>query len=150
MTTNPSGQSPIDSPEVAATFSSYDAHVRPDLLSLRQLILDTAAETAGVGRVEEALRWGQPSYLTTGSRSGSTIRIAPIGAGVDHDYDYDYDYAMFFICGTNLVESFKDLFGDVMDYDGNRALMFSVNDQRPEPELRACITMALTYHLTKK
>lgn len=38
---------------------------------------------------------------------------------------------MFFICHTDLVESFKDLFGDSFDYDGNRALLFSVDTQRP-------------------
>ena len=54
------------------------------------------------------------------------------------------------VCHTNLVASFKDLFGDVLDYVGNRALVFSVGTQLPEQELRACIEMALTYHQTKK
>lgn len=131
----------IASPDVAAVFASYDVDVRDELLELRLLILDTARETAGVGAIEEALRWGQPSYLTSESGSGSTIRVAPKRPGSE------YDYAMFFICHTDLVESFKDLFGDVFVYDGNRALLFSVGEGRPEDELRACITMALTHHL---
>lgn len=130
----------ITSPGVAAVFASYDATVRTELLELRQLILARAEETVGVGPITETLKWGQPSYLTSESRSGSTIRIAPTRPGSDHDY------AMFFICHTNLVESFKDLFGDAFAYDGNRALLFSVGAQRPEDELRACIAMALTYH----
>lgn len=131
----------IASPDVAAVFASYDAGVRTELLELRQLILATAEETAGVGPITETLKWGQPSYLTSESGSGSTIRVAPTRPGSE------YDYAMFFICHTNLVESFKDLFGDVFVYDGNRALLFSVGAERPEDELRACIVMALTYHL---
>lgn len=143
MTTDVAGIS-VQSSEVAAALSCYDESVRDALLGLRRLILDTAAETQGVGRVDEVLRWGQPSYLTAETRSGSTIRIAPARPGSDHDY------AMFFICHTNLVESFKDLFGDVLDYDGNRALAFSVGIQLPEREVRTCIAMALTYHQANK
>lgn len=133
----------ITSPDVAVVFASYEADIRYELLELRQLILDTAQETAGVGSIEEALRWGQPSYLTSETSSGSTIRIAPTNS------DSVYNYAMFFICHTNLVESFKDLFGDALTYDGNRALLFSVGASRPEEVLRTCISMALTYHLTR-
>ena len=44
-------------------------------MGLRQLIFATAAETDGVGKIEERLKWGQPSYLTESSGSGTTIRI---------------------------------------------------------------------------
>lgn len=131
----------LANPEVSAVFASYDDSVRAELLVLRQLILDTTAETPGVGPVEETLKWGQPSYLTSTTRSGSTVRIAPTSAGSDHDY------AMFFICHTDLVERFRAMFGDALNYDGNRALMFSVGEGIPENELRECIAMALTYHL---
>ena len=143
MTAGRNGGVKSQTREIAATFASYDDAVRLELLALRELILDTAEETAGVGTVEEALRWGQPSYLTTETRSGSTIRIAPTGPGSD------YDYAMFFICHTNLIERFSHIFGDALAYDGNRALVFSVGDELPEDELRECVAMALTYHLDK-
>jgi len=67
--------------------------VRQRLLALRWLILDTAAATAGVGRIEEALKWGQPSYLTTNPKSGSTIRIDQVPPG---------GYALYVHCQTNL------------------------------------------------
>jgi hypothetical protein len=61
---------------VEAVFDAYPRPVRAKLLALRRLILDTAKRTEGVGRLQETLKWGQPSYLTseTGSaaRSGST------------------------------------------------------------------------------
>lgn len=46
--------------------------VRELVMRLRQLALDTAAELAEVGDVEETLKWGEPSYV---SRTGSTIRL---------------------------------------------------------------------------
>lgn len=134
--------SPIAAADVAAVFASYPDAVRPDLLALRELILDTADATDGVGAVEETLKWGQPSYLTPETRSGSTIRIAPTGAKSTHDY------AMYFICHTNLVEDFEGLFGDVLTYEGNRALLFTLGAKLPDDELRECVAMALTYHLT--
>ena len=128
-------------PEVAAAFDACDEASRAELLALRELILSTASETEGVGAVTEALRWGEPAYLTSETRSGSTIRIAAAGPDADHDV------AMFFICHTNLVERFRGLFGDTFTYEGDRALLFKTGEQRPEAELRACIEMALTYHL---
>ncbi|MGI9598782.1 MAG: DUF1801 domain-containing protein [Acidimicrobiales bacterium] len=129
--------------DVAAVYASFDDAVRSALLELRRLVLETADATHGVGAVEEALRWGQPAFLTTETRSGSTIRLAPTGP------DSAADCAMYFICNTNLVDSFRALFGSTFSYDGNRALLFSVGDELPEDELRECVAMALTYHLTK-
>lgn len=131
-------------PEVAAVFSSYPSAVRDRLRAVRRMILETAAATEGVGTIEEALRWGQPAYLTTESRSGSTIRIAPTKPGSTHDY------AVYFICHTHLVESFEQLFGATFTYDGNRGLLFTVDQDLPEPELRECLAMALTYHQSRR
>lgn len=133
----------IANPDVAATFASYPDEVRPGLLALRQLILETAESTAEVGAIDETLKWGQPSYLTAETRSGSTIRVAPTGA------DSDHDYAMYFICNTNLVQNFEQLFGDVLHCEGNRAVAFSIGETIPENELAECVRMALTYHLNK-
>ena len=140
MTAEPGDGATILSREMAATFAAYDGAVRAELLTLRQLILDTAEETAGVGTIEETLKWGQPSYLTTETRSGSTVRIAPTSPGSDHDY------ALFFICNTDLIERFRDLFGEALTYDGKRALLFSVGAELPEEVVRECVAMALTYH----
>lgn len=127
--------------DVAAVFDACDEVVRTELLAIRELILATALETEGVGAITEALRWGQPAYLTQETRSGSTIRIAPAGPKPDHDV------AVYFICHTNLVERFEGLFGDTFTYEGGRALLFQAGEKRPDAELRACIEMALIYHL---
>ena len=56
---------------------------------------------------------------------------------------------MYFICSTSLVNAFESLFGDAFNYDGDRALLFSVFDQPAVDELRQCVRMALTYHKAK-
>ena len=128
---------------VARVFSDYQPEVREKLLELRALIFSTAKRTAGVGPLEETLKWGQPSYLTTETNSGSTIRIDALRSTPG-------GYAIYFHCQTNLIETFKQKFGKKFRYEGNRALLFSVSDLLPETELGECIALALTYHLKKK
>ena len=67
-------------PAVDAVFAAYPKPLKAKLLALRRLILDTAKKTEGVGALEETLKWGQPSYLTTLTKSGSTIRIDRVKA----------------------------------------------------------------------
>ena len=54
----------ITNPQVAAVFNNYPENMRKKLMFLRELIFDTAAATEGVGKLEETLKWGEPSYLT--------------------------------------------------------------------------------------
>lgn len=133
----------FSSADVATLYAAFDPAVQSVFGVLRQVILDAAAQTAGVGPLLETVKWGQPSYLTAETGSGSTIRIAPAPAGSGHDC------AMFFICHTHLVEGFKATFGGTFSYDGDRALLFSAGDDIPYAELRECVTIALTYHQAK-
>lgn len=138
-TSDMAGTEKLDS-QVAAAYDSYGEDVRLGLLEMRRLILETAEETQGVGPIEESIKWGQPAYRTVETGSGSTIRLAPAGR------DSGYDYAMYFICSTNLIGQFEDLFGDTFTYDGERALLFKIGEPWPTDELRECVAMALTYH----
>jgi len=94
----------IKNPEVAAVFKSYPRNMREKLMFLRQLILDTAAVTKGVGEIEETLKWGEPSYLTPKTKSGSTIRI-------DWKKSQEEEYAMYFKCTADIVTAFKERYG---------------------------------------
>lgn len=129
--------------DVAAVFEAYSPVPRSKLLALRQLILETASETEGVGAIEEALRWGEPSYLTPATKSGSTIRLNTVRAMEDR-------YAIYFKCTTTLVETFRQIYPDLFAYSGNRAISFHVDDPVPTNELGHCIALALRYHLDKK
>ena len=127
---------------VDAMFDACPAPARTKLRALRRLILDTARATKGVGRIEEALKWGQPSYLTAETGSGSTIRI-------DRVKSADNQVAVFFHCQTNLVETFRELYPE-LSYSGNRAILLNAAGKLPEAELRHCVALALTYHLRKR
>jgi hypothetical protein len=127
---------------IAGVFSSYPEPVKTKLLALRKLILDTARATEGVGPIEEALKWGQASFLTSESKSGSTIRI-------DRAKGADSQVAVFFHCQTNLVETFRELHPELR-YSGNRAILLDAKAKLPEASLRHCIALALTYRAAKR
>jgi hypothetical protein len=133
----------IENPEVAAVFENYPREIKTKLMFLRQLIFDVASRTDGVGDLEETLKWGQPSYLTTQTKSGSLVRI-------DQVKSQEGKYAMFFHCQTTLVDAFKEMYRGQFEFGGNRSIVLGVKDRVPVNELSRCISMALTYHLNKK
>src|SRR3978361_725131 len=138
-TKKPGGHS---DPAVDKVFDAYPKPVKAKLLALRRLIRDTAKTTEGVGALEETLKWGQPSYLTSESKSGSTVRIDQVKAETGQ-------VAVYFHCQTNLVETFRALYPE-LNYSGNRAILLDAADKLPEAELRHCVGLALTYHLGKR
>ncbi|WP_245310828.1 DUF1801 domain-containing protein [Bradyrhizobium valentinum] len=123
-------------------FEAYPNPVGAKLLALRRLIFDTARTTEGVGPLEETLKWGQPSYLTTESKSGSTIRIDQVKTEAGR-------YAVYFHCQTDLVETFRELHPELR-YGGNRSILLEAGEKVPEKALRHCIALALTYHARKR
>lgn len=133
----------FESAEVAAAFRVYPGALRARLLGLRQLIFDTAATTPGVGAIEETLKWGQPSYATAETGSGSPIRI-------DRVRSAPTQYAMYFHCQTGLVASFRELYSEELKFGGNRSVLFDGADEIPARTLRHCIALALTYRLRKE
>lgn len=134
---------PFETENVADVFDGYTGAAQEKLLALRALIFETAATTEGVGELQETLKWGQPSYLTPETKSGSTIRIDAIKDDPAH-------VAIYFHCQTNLVPTFRDMYGDKLTFEGNRALVLETKKKLPEKELRHCLSQALTYHLAKK
>jgi len=138
---------------VGMVFASYPAMARRKLMDLRTLIYQTAASLEGVGELEETLKWGEPSYLTSQSKSGSTIRLGWKRA-------HPHNYYLYFNCNTSLVPSFRDWFArelasstgeltSALTIEGNRALVFNVDRKLPTPVVAQCIEAALTYHQRK-
>ncbi|MFL6576492.1 MAG: DUF1801 domain-containing protein [Povalibacter sp.] len=134
---------PFKNTEVAEVFASQPARIRKRLMQVRELIFDVAASTAGVGKIEETLKWGDPAYLTVESGSGSTIRINRCRSS-------EHEYAVFFHCQTTLIETFRTLFPDTFRFEGNRSIVFDERERIPQRELELCIAAALTYHSQKK
>jgi len=128
-------------PEVAAVYAGYPAPARRRLLSLRDLILSTA-ESRQIGALDECLKWGEPAYLTTSS-SGTTIRLA-------WSAKRPRQYGLYVNCQTDLIATWRDQFGGTFTYEGNRGLIFGLDETPPQDALKTSITAALTYHRRKK
>ena len=127
-------------PAVEAVFEAYPDSVREKIRNLRRLILETARETEEVAKLEETLKWGEPSYLT---KHGSTIRI-------DWKEKSPDQYAMYFKCTSKLVPSFKMAYQDLFEFEGNRAILFDIEAEIPEEALKNCIRAGLRYHKVKQ
>jgi len=126
--------------EMTEKFASYPPKIRTKLLFLRELIFDVALKTKKVGELEETFRWGEPSYLTTKSHSGSMIRI--------NQTKSEGLYAMYFHCQINLVATFREIYPE-LSFQGNRAIIFNENEKIPINKIKHCVSLALTYHLDK-
>ena len=142
MTDHEKNLKKIKNPKVAAVFKAYPEKVKNKLFFLRQLIIKTASSMEGVGELEETLRWGEPSYITSKTKTGSTIRI-------DWKESRKEQYEMYFHCTTNLVSAFREKYPAVFKFGGNRSIIFELDDEIPVKELKNCIGLALTYHLNK-
>lgn len=127
------------SPEVKSVFNNYPDQVREKIVNLRRLIMETVQETENITSLEETLKWGEPSYLV---KNGSTIRI-------DWKEKKPDQYAIYFKCTSKLVPSFKIVFKDKFEFEGDRAIVFQMDDKIPEKELKNCIKAGLTYHKIK-
>ncbi|MBD2810315.1 DUF1801 domain-containing protein [Xenorhabdus sp. Vera] len=130
----------FQSNEVQSVFNHYPKLYQMRLLMIRELIFDVASKTQGVGLITEDLKWGQPSYLTLETGSGTTIRLDRFG---------DSHVAIFVHCQTTLVDTFRTLFPE-LTYSKNRAIVLDPEADLPINELRICIEMTLTYKLREK
>jgi hypothetical protein len=130
---------PFQNPAVAQAFEAFPPPVRKKLLRLRALIFETAAAMPGVGELDETLKWGEPAYLTSQSKSGSTVRIG-------WNRKRPSQYAMYFNCQTTLVDTFRTLFPHDFAFEGNRAIVFDIAETVPADALAHCIAAALSYH----
>lgn len=128
--------------EVSRVFEAFPPPVRRRLLDVRKLIFATAKAHDGVGPLTEALKWGEPAYLTEETGSGSTIRL---GRVKDSEHP-----AILFNCKTTLVDTFRERFPDQFEYRQTRALLLPVAGKLPKRELSICLSLALTYHLDRR
>jgi|TARA_B110000902_G_scaffold258769_1_gene329044 hypothetical protein len=127
-------------PRVKIVFANYPDFVRDKMRFLRNLIIKTAKETQGITKLEETLKWGEPSYL---AKNGSTLRI-------DWKEKMPDQYAMYFKCTSRLVDTFKLVFDNKFQFEGSRAIVFQLNEKNiPVEELKECIRATLTYHKLK-
>lgn len=126
-------------PKVKEIFANYPDSVRDQMQFLKNLVIETAEETEGISEMEITLKWGEPSFVT---KNGSTLRM-------DWKERAPDQYAMYFQCTSRLVDTFRMAFDHKFQYEGNRAIVFQLNQKVPVVELKECIKASLTYHNVK-
>lgn len=131
----------LKDPKIAAAFAAFPEPSRAGLLALRGLIFDIAARTPEAGKVEEALRWGQPAYLTPETKSGSTLRLGIPKQG---------GFALYAHCQSRIIPTFRDIVGTSFQFEGNRAVLFRNGQEFDAEMLSLMVHHALTYHLKKR
>ncbi|MCG2430694.1 DUF1801 domain-containing protein [Aequorivita xiaoshiensis] len=129
----------ITNNEVEEVFQNYPEKVKQQMYSLRELVINTASNIKEIDKLEETLRWGEPSYIT---KFGSTLRI-------DWKPKTPNQYAIYFKCTSKLVPTFKTLYKNEFNFEGNRAICFKLDEEIPRDELKQCISMAMMYHKLK-
>jgi len=123
---------------VQQKFSTYPRYISVLLNKVRDLIFNVAQQD-GISDITETMKWGEPSYV---SKIGCTIRI-------DWKAKQPDQYCIYFNCKTSLIETFKEIYGDIFTYEGNRAIVFKINQVVPYKELGHCISMSLRYKKVK-
>lgn len=136
--TNPGPMQPFQTPQVKAAYDAFPEGQKEIALMLRDLVFAVAADTPEVGRVEETLKWGQPSFITPKTKSGSTLRIGVTKAG---------DTGIYAHCGTSIISDYAATFPGDDRIDGNRGVLFATANEIVPDRLRHLIRHGLTYHL---
>jgi hypothetical protein len=67
------------------------------------------------------------------------VRLGPVRGAPD-------EFALFFNCQTSLVETFRQWFPHGLRFEGNRSIVFRIDEPLPTEEVTECIAAALTYH----
>jgi hypothetical protein len=134
---------PFSNKKVASVFEAYPKPLRKKLDRMRDMIFEVAVKTEGIGPLEETLKWGSPSYLTSETQSGTTVRIDRISWQKEK-------FGIFVHCQSDVLNQFRAVFGNEFNYDGNRGIVLDSKDELPEEAVRHFIWLALTYHLRKK
>ncbi len=124
-------------------FNVYPDHIRQKMEKLRELIIEVAANTEGVGELEETLKWSEPAYLPSKTKSGTTVRI-------DWKAKKPNQIGLYVSCNTNLVDTYRQRFQNQLKFEGNRAIILPADEPIPEKELKICVQMAFRYQLDKK
>lgn len=108
------------------------------LEELSKLIFQVAANLE-LGEVEQSLKWGELSFSV---KTGSPIRI-------DWKRKTPDKYYMFFHCQTKLVDTFRELYADKLELQGNRAIVLDITKPLPVFIITKCIEVTFTYKQRK-
>lgn len=118
--------------DIQVLYSKYSALEKQKLTEMQDLIHKVADESDI--DITESVKWGQLSFATP---NGTPIRI---------DKFSDTQVALFVHCQTDLIETWRSLFSDTLQFSKNRAIIISLDEPLPEEQLKICIDQAFNYH----
>ena len=105
-------------------------------------LFDSVAAEAGIGALDNSLKWGQPSWRPIKPRTGATLRLGWSNAAPD-------TLSIYVDCKTNLAARFSDIYPAIVN-DGRRMISFSMPLDGQQTALRHLAAMTFTYHLRKR
>ncbi|MFT6674686.1 MAG: hypothetical protein ACJAVM_000869 [Sulfitobacter sp.] len=111
------------------------------LWACRAIFHDVAAQ-AGIGVLEESLKWGQPSWRPQRPRTGSTLRIS-------WDAATPQILPLFVDCKTDLAARMQTLYPDLAANDGRRRIGFDLHGALPAQAIAHLAQMTFCYHLKR-
>jgi hypothetical protein len=121
---------------VESKYDSFAPDTRAKLLRLRELAFETA-ERLNAGPLTESLKWGQPAFSTPG-KTGSTFRLDEVRNG-------EGKYALYFLCQTTLIATFRELYAERFSFEGSRAIIFAPGVSYDEADIAHCMALAMRY-----
>lgn len=124
--------------DVLNKLKSYPEPAKTVLLNIRKW-MDDIAKHDQLSEIEETFKWGEPAYLV---KQGSTIRM-------DYKHKFEGKVALYFNCKTPLIETFKEVYSNEFEYQGNRLMLIDLNKPLPEASIKHCLSLALNYHKLK-
>lgn len=124
-----------------ALIAKWPDPARAALWTCRRLFQQISKDS-GVGPLDEALKWGHPSWRPLKPRTGSTLRLQWQPDQPDH-------MALYVDCKTDLAAQMSTLYPALPANDLRRRMAFRL-DALPEQALSHLAQMTFSYHLSKR
>ncbi|PJZ46968.1 DUF1801 domain-containing protein [Leptospira brenneri] len=137
--TKPKLKNPLPSEEISSYYFNLTPVMLEKFMEIRTWIYELSESDDRIGELEECLKWGEPSFLTPKTKSGSTIRIGKVD---------NSEFALYFNCKTSIAKEIALEFPE-LKCDGKRALYFEAKKKLPKAKVIICLKKALLYHQRK-
>ena len=123
---------------VKTFYNSQPEWCRVPLLMLREWIFDAGRDNPTIGAISEEMAWGQPSYVTQETKTGTPLRLGK--------FDNE-NIGVYFQHHTRLAACYHAAYGDVVRVHDRGVMVLVPDIMAIETTIRHCITLGLTYHL---
>ncbi len=124
---------------IKTVWNGYPAAAIKQLTAIHGLIL-AIAEEKNLGPVTESIKWGEASYQVKG---GTPVRL-------DWKSTTPESVQIYCHCQTRLIETFREVYGAQLNFEGKRALVVPNTTDIQQLPLAHCLETAMRYHSVKQ